>query len=113
MSRLPVLLVMVSLTGCATPGPDPLPAFPERRPEPGEEIGVVPRGLRYAVIGGGDGFVVVRNPMRLEDGHRGTIYREGRPVGRLRVSGPRSGANATADITAGEGRPGDEWEPDP
>ena len=112
MSRL-LLLTSALLAGCAHTDPDALPAFPEKKPEPGEEARMIPRGLRYPVIAGGNGFVVLRNPLNLEEGHRGSVYREGRPVGRVRLSGPRTGSSATADITAGEARPGDEWEPDP
>ena len=108
--------VLLGVLGCHHPAPPTLPPFPEKKwPEGTAPPAAVPAGLRYRVLSLGPtgDFAILEDPLHLTEGHRGTVYRNNKAVGRVRLTTSRNGSNTAADITAGSAQKGDLWEPDP
>ena len=117
---LSIPLILVCSTGClftfTKPEEPPLPAFPEKKWNKGESPpATLPSGLRYPIlsVGSSGDYVVLEDPLRLTEGHGGTVYRNNKAVGRIRMTGSRNGSATAADITAGSAQKGDQWGPDP
>jgi hypothetical protein len=118
--RLAFLIGFASVlcAGCAGTRPSPAPNSPPQRigirtnstPVTVSPATNTPATGRISHVNTGGQFVILTYPLgKLPPvGTKLSVYRDGMKVGELKVTEPQRDQNTAADITAGEGRAGDE-----
>ena len=96
-------LALAAAGGCRSPRPESPPA-----PPPPAAIG--PRG-EVIRVNEQHRYVVLRCEVLPSGPEQATLYRNGRPVGRILVNGPARPPFAIADVLEGKPQPGDRAAP--